>query len=141
MFDHSNCKHAATKVARAACRRNHALSESQSLSESVEHHPAGKSVPRTRLPSMIAPKLRPIVDAAKAKGLKIRVATDPAEGVEQAFVIVNPKKPDCELIAEIFKSARRGFEGRAEFFHIEGGRSRQLSRQRAMADIDTLAKT
>ena len=132
MFSHENCKHPRTKVARAACRRAH-------QEKSEQNHPAGKTR-GGRLPSMIAPKLRPIIDTAKAKGLKIRVMTDAPEGVEQGFIIYNPKKSDCELIAEAFAAARKGTEGRAEFYHVEEGRSRQLSKARALADIDTLAK-
>lgn len=139
MFDHANCTHPKTKVARAACRREHAAAEmnGNDLSSAVARHPAkGRG---TRLPSMIAPKLRPIIDAAKAKGLRIRLATDAPDGVEQAFVIMNPKRPNCQLIAEAFAAASKGREGKAEFYHVEDDRSRQLSRQRALADVDTLA--
>ena len=137
MMDHTNCAHAHTKVARAACRRAHA----EEITEATDRHPAGNGQRRgARLPSMIAPKLRDIVDAAKAKGLKIRLATDAPEGVEQAFVIFSSKRPDCQLIAEAFAAARKGTEGRAEFYHVENDRSRQLSKARALADVETLAK-
>jgi hypothetical protein len=137
MFDHTNCSHPHSKVARAACRREHQAA----LDDSVRRHPAnGKKQPRgQRLPSMIAPKLRPIIDHAKEKGLKIRLVTDAPEGVDQAFVILNPKRANCQLIIEAFQAASKGREGRAEFYHVEDGKSRQLSTQRAMADIDTLA--
>ena len=133
MFSHENCNHPKTKVARAACRRAH-----QEADDSAARHPAGKAR-AGRLPSMISPKLRPLIDAAKAKGLRIRVMTDAPDGVEQGFIISNPKKSNCELIAEAFAAARKGSEGRAEFFHVESGRTRQLSKARALADIDTLA--
>lgn len=140
MFSHENCKHAKTKVARAACRREHSpLPEPRTAEGSQARHPAGKAR-GGRLPSMIAPKLRPLVDHARQIGLKIRVMTDAPDGVEQGFIIYNPKRTDCELIAEAFTAARKGAEGRAEFFHVEGGRSRQLSKARALADINMLAK-
>lgn len=135
MYSHENCDHPRTKVARAACRR-----EQEASSESKKNHPAGKRRNGPRLPSMIAPKLRPLVDKAKAKGLKIRLSTDMADDVEQAFVISNPKRPDCELIAEAFRSARGTGSGRTEYWHIEDGLERQLSRQRALEDIERLAK-
>lgn len=145
MYSHENCTHPRTKVARAACRREHATNES-----SQSRHPAGKGertskatrerVRGPRLPSIIAPKIKPLVDAAKAKGLKVRLSTDPPDGVEQAFVITNPKKPDCELIAEAFQAATKGRSGRTEYWHVEEGRARQLSRQRAIEDLDLLAK-
>lgn len=138
MFSHENCKHPKTKVARAACRREHTPIPGQRAA-SESRHPAGKAR-GGRLPSMIAPKLRPLVDAARARGLKIRVMTDAPDGVEQGLVFYSPRKPDCELIAEAFAAARKGSEGRAEFFHREGDRSRQLSKARALADIDALAK-
>lgn len=135
MYSHENCKHDKTKVARAACRRERA-----GASDSQDRHPAGKAR-NGRLPSMIAPKLRELIDRAKAKGLKIRLMADMPDGVEQAFVIINPKRTDCELVAEAFTSARKGIEGRAEFYHIEEGKSRQLSKARAFADLDALAKS
>lgn len=134
MFSHENCAHPRTKVARAACRREHMTTTSKS------HHPAGKGRPG-RLPSLIPEKLKPIIDAARNRGLRVSVATDPPDGVEQAFIIRNPRRPDCELIAEAFRAARKGMQGRAEFYHIEGGRSRQLSRARALADVEYLARS
>lgn len=137
MFDHTNCKHPHSKVARAKCRRDH----TEQLDASVARHPAKGGQRRgSRLPSMIAPKLRDVIDLAKSRGLKIRLATDAPEGVEQAFVIMNPKRPNCQLVAEAFQAASKGREGRAEFYHVEDDRSRQLSHQRALLDVDTLAK-
>lgn len=133
MFDHSKCDHPSTKVARAACRRAHTPA-----ADKVTGKTSGARR-GTRLPSMIAPKLRPVIDHARDLGLKIRVITDPPEGVEQGFVIMHPKRPDCQLIAEAFASARKGIDGKAEFYHVEDNRSRQLSRQRAVADLDKLA--
>lgn len=131
MMSHEGHDHPATKVARAACRRNHATSTA-----SPPTNPRRRG---GRLPSMIAPKLRPLIDAAKAKGLRISLATDAPDGVEQAFVIIHPKRPNCQLIAEAFRAASKGREGRTEFYHVEDDRSRQLSRARAMADLDRLA--
>lgn len=137
MFSHENCAHPKTKVARAACRRAHA-SDTTGNGE----HPAQKAVRGRgpKLPSVIAPKLRPLVDEAKARGLKIRMVTDPPEGVEQGFVIMHPKKPNCQLIAEAFRAASKGREGKAEFYHVEDNRSRQLSRARALADLESMTK-
>lgn len=135
MLDHTNCTHASTKTARAACRRDHA----KELDNSVARHPSSGGRRGSRLPSMIAPKLRDVIDRAKEKGLKIRLATDAPDGVEQAFVIMNPKKPNCQLVAEAFQAASKGREGRAEFYHVEDDRSRQLSRQRALLDVDAMA--
>lgn len=136
MFDHTNCAHPHTKVARAACRRANAAA----VDDAVKRHPAGKGQPRgSRLPSMIAPKLRDVVDLAKERGLKIRLITDPPEGVEQGFVIMHPRKPNCQLIAEAFAAASRGRQGRAEFYHVEDDHARQLSHHRALLDVDSLA--
>lgn len=129
MFDHSKCTHDRTKVARAACRRAHTTSDSKKS-------PAPKRTPR--LPSVIAPKLRPIIDAAKQRGLNIRVGTDAPDGVEQMFIITGKGKPNCQLVAEAFQAASTGREGRASFWHIEDERSRQLSAKRALEDLDRL---
>lgn len=144
MYSHEQCTHPKTKVARAACRRDHQTGDAQGKQPVGKKNTTGAArdkVRGARLPSLIAPKLRPVIDKAKAKGLKIRIATDPADGVEQAFVILNPKRPDCELIAEAFRAASTGREGRAEFWHVEEGKSRQLSSRRALDDLDQLARS
>lgn len=132
MFDHSNCTHDKTKVARAACRRAHTSSDDVTGKKSPKRGP--------RLPSVIAPKLRPIIDAAKQRGLNIRVGTDAPDGVEQMFIITGRGTPNCQLVAEAFRAASAGREGRAEFWHIEDERSRQLSAKRALEDLERLVK-
>lgn len=133
MFDHANCTHDKTKVARAACRRAH------DTTTKTTGKTAGGRPRQPRLPSMIAPKLRPLVDEAKAKGLRIRVMTDAPDGVEQGFVITSPRKPNCQVIIEAFQAATKGREGRAAFYRVEDDRSRQLSSTRAKQEIDALA--
>lgn len=138
MFHHDNCDHPRTKVARAACRRNHA-SASVVTGKSPNTEKRAKTGRGPRLPSVIVPKLRPIIDRAKELGLNIRVATDAPDGVEQMFIIRAKGKPNCSMIAEAFRAASQGREGKAEFYHIEDDRTRQLSKQRALADLETLA--
>lgn len=130
-YSHEHCSHPKTKVARAACRRERA-------GDKPDH--TDKARVGGRLPSMIAAKLRPLIDAARDRGLVVKQVHDAPDGVAQAFMIHKKGKPDCQLIAESFRAARQGYEGKAEFYHIEGGQSRQLSRQRALDDLDRLAK-
>lgn len=92
------------------------------------------------MPSVIAPKLRPLIDAAKERGLNVRLGTDAPDGVEQMFIITGKGKANCQLVAEAFQAASTGREGRAEFWHIEDQRSRQLSAKRALEDLDSLTK-
>jgi len=149
MIDHSKCTHARTKAARTACRKAR-----EELDASVARHPASsspaqqptrakKTVPQSkrRLPSMISPLLLPVIEAARQKGLQILVASDPEHGVHQAFMIGNPLKPSCELLAGIFKASLRGDGIRAEYYHVESGELRQLSRRRALLDVNDLART
>jgi phage gp29-like protein len=147
MIDHSKCTHPRTKTARTACRK-----AQEELDAAVARHPASSSptkrssdakqkVPqsRRRLPSMVSPLIRPVIEAAKARGLRILVASDPEHGVNQAFMIVNPQRPNCELLAGIFKASLQGDATRAEYYHIEEGEMKQLSRRRALLDVNALS--
>lgn len=132
-YNHASCTHPATKVARAACRREHARHDD--IPAQRNRRSTG-----TRLPSMIAPKVRPIIDAAKERGLTVRLSYDTPAGVEQMFVIrPKGKATNCEIIAEAFASVVKGREGKAAFFIVRDDKSRQLSKSRVMAELDALA--